>query len=64
MEEEKIVKTISMAYHDLDVLISRKSAMRKTMLNYVNKENKFRLIDENISIGNNKYYLVFKLELI
>lgn len=61
---ENIYKNISITYYDLDQLYSRKDDIKQTMLNYVNRESKFEFVDEFISIGKERYYLVFKLKLI
>jgi hypothetical protein len=63
-DTDNIYKKISMTYYDLDQLYARKKDMKKTMLNYINRENKYLFVDESIVIGNNRYYLVFKLQLI
>lgn len=63
-DTESIYKKITMTYYDLNQLYKRKDDMKKTMMNYVNREKKFTYVDESIIIGKNKYYLVFTLELV
>lgn len=55
-------KYIDMTYSSIEELLKRKDIMTNTLINRLNSEdNKFKIIDSNVIVTENRYILRFTL---
>ena len=57
-------KLITIKYDSIQDLHSRESAMRKSLLNNLNREKLYKLVDSHVSMKGSKFLLNFEIALI
>lgn len=63
IEENPIIKRITIKYDNLEELFSREESMKKTLNNYLKRENNYEFYKSYIEQGETKFKLVLEIKL-